>query len=100
MARREASSALLHFYHEIGYKQYTAWLVHPQAGQSKSRFCWVCGTSFVLCNFLEELDESESCGHCPTVTLVSLQDISFALNLEFVYPKKGVQTKAYRQGCA
>jgi len=100
MVRRKASSALLRFYHEIGYKRYPAWLVHPQADYQRVVFVgYVCGTSFVLCNFLEELEESESCRHCPTVTLVSLQDISFALNLEFVYPKNGVQTNAYRQGC-
>ena len=35
MARREASNALLRFYYEIGYKRYTAWLVHPQAGHQR-----------------------------------------------------------------
>ena len=100
MARREASNALLRFYREIGYKRYTAWLVHPQADYQRVVYVgYVCGTSVVLCNFLEEPEESESCRHCPTVTLVSLHDISFAFNFDFVYPKSGVQTKVYRQGC-
>ena len=99
MARREASSALLRFYHEIGCKRYPAWLVHPQADYQRVVFVgYVCGTSFVLCNFLEEPEESERCRHWPTVTLVSLQDISFAFNFDFVYPKNLVQTKVYRQG--
>ena len=38
MARREVSNALLRFYHEIGYKQYPAWLVPPRADYQKVVF--------------------------------------------------------------
>ena len=38
MARREASNPLLHFYHEIGHKQYPTWLVHPQADYQRVVF--------------------------------------------------------------
>lgn len=98
MARREASNAQLRFYREIGYKRYTAWLVHPRADYQRVVFVGFAARLRTF-QFLEELEESESCRHCPTVTLVSLQDISFAFKFDFVYPKNGVQTMAYRQGC-
>ena len=58
-------------------------------------FLYIC--TFVL--FFRGTRGTDSCRHCPTVTLVSLQDISFAFNFDFVYPKNGFQTKVYRQGC-
>ena len=107
MARREASNALLRFYREIGYKRYTAWLVHPQAEMSSAaaqagvKESFLLGLRHVICTlqFSRGTRGTDSCRHCPTVTLVSLQDISFAFNFDFVYPKNGFQTKVYRQGC-
>ena len=73
------------------------WFILKQAIKES----FLLGLRHVICTlqFSRGTRETDSCRHCPTVTLVSLQDISFAFNFDFVYPKNGFQTKVYRQGC-
>ena len=99
MARREASNALLHFYHEIGHKQYPTWLVHPQVDYQRVVFVGFATRHLYFVIFQRNKRKARVVSTALPLLSLGLQDISFALNLEFVYPKTGVQTKAYRQGC-